>query len=149
MELLYSGHHLGDEILSFIEGVALSQGLICTKRVYMGLSKVGFIEGYPHIRDGLYEGLHVTVPQIVLLSSLPSTPPPPPPLSAEIQRRQKLCRAEYGNWWDRQHSTVSQQKINTLRLIHNMVFQWCALIRNASITSNNPLGECARYCTLK
>ncbi len=25
----------------------------------------------------------------------------------EIQRRQELCRMEYGNWWDRLHSTVS------------------------------------------
>ena len=44
-EPLYSGHHCSNEILSFIEGVALPQGLICTKRVYLGLSEVAFIKG--------------------------------------------------------------------------------------------------------
>lgn len=27
----------------------------------------------------------------------------------EIHRRQQMCKAEYGNWWDRLHSTVSMQ----------------------------------------
>jgi len=31
----------------------------------------------------------------------------PPAVLEEIHRRQQLCRAEYGNWWDRLHSTVS------------------------------------------
>ena len=55
-----------NETLSFIEGVALSQGLICTKRVHLGLSKVAFIEGCPHVRGGLYERFHCTVVVIVL-----------------------------------------------------------------------------------
>ena len=40
--------------------MALSQGVICTKRVDLGLSEVAFIEieGCPHIRVGLYEGFH-------------------------------------------------------------------------------------------
>lgn len=29
----------------------------------------------------------------------------PPAILEEIRRRQQLCRAEYGNWWDRLHST--------------------------------------------
>ncbi|XP_064399722.1 uncharacterized protein LOC135346135 [Halichondria panicea] len=29
----------------------------------------------------------------------------PPAVLEEIQRRQELCRMEYGNWWDRLHST--------------------------------------------
>ena len=41
---LYSGHSSGNEILSFIEGWPYLRGLICTKRVHMGLSKVAFIE---------------------------------------------------------------------------------------------------------
>ena len=32
---------------------------MCTKGVHLGLSnKLAFIEGCPHIRGGLYEGLH-------------------------------------------------------------------------------------------
>ena len=42
----------------FYRMVALFQGLICTKRVHLGLSKVAFTEGRPHVRGGLYEGLH-------------------------------------------------------------------------------------------
>ena len=42
--------------LVLYRGVALSQGLICTKTVYLGPSEVAFIEGCPHIRSGLYEG---------------------------------------------------------------------------------------------
>ena len=38
--------------------MALSQGLL---RVYLGLSEVAFIEGCPHVRGGLYEGLHCTL----------------------------------------------------------------------------------------
>ena len=34
-------------------GVALSHRLICTKRVYLGLSEVAFV-----LRGGLYEGFH-------------------------------------------------------------------------------------------
>ena len=56
-EPLYSGHHGGNEILSLIEG-SLIEGLICTKRVHLGLSKVAFIEECPHIRGCLYEGFH-------------------------------------------------------------------------------------------
>ena len=46
--------------MELYRGVALSQGLICIKWVYLGLSKVAFsfIEGCPLIRDGLYEGFH-------------------------------------------------------------------------------------------
>ena len=36
--------------------MALPQGLICTKRVYLGLSKVDFIEGCPHVRGGFMRG---------------------------------------------------------------------------------------------
>ena len=38
--------------------MALSLGLICTKRVQLGLSEVAFIEGCPHVRGDLYEGFH-------------------------------------------------------------------------------------------
>ena len=45
MEPLYSDHHWGTKFspLSY-RGVALSQGLICTKRVHLGLSEVTFID---------------------------------------------------------------------------------------------------------
>ena len=36
--------------------MALSQGLICTKRVHLGLTEVAFIEGCPQVRGGLCEG---------------------------------------------------------------------------------------------
>ena len=52
MEPLYSGHHQGMKICPSIEGVALSQELICTIRVHLGLGDVTFIEGCPHIRGG-------------------------------------------------------------------------------------------------
>ena len=39
--------HLG---LGLYRGVALSQELISTKRVYLGLSKVAFVEGWPYLR---------------------------------------------------------------------------------------------------
>ena len=57
MEPLYNGHPVGNEIFVFGGGgvAALSQGLICTKRVHLGLSKVAFIEGCPHVRG---EGFH-------------------------------------------------------------------------------------------
>ena len=35
-------------------------------------------------------------------------------LYTEIRRRQQLCRAEYGNWWDRLHSTVRQSSLKSL-----------------------------------
>ena len=35
----------------------VSQGLICTKTVHLGLSKVAFMA---HVRGGLYEGFHCT-----------------------------------------------------------------------------------------
>ena len=57
VEPLYSGRHWGMRFCPLNEGVALSQGLICTKRVHLGLSKVAFIEGCPHIRGGLYRGV--------------------------------------------------------------------------------------------
>ena len=57
VELLYSGHHWGQNFVLY-RGVALSQGLICTTRVYLGLSEVAFIERCPHVRGGLYEGFH-------------------------------------------------------------------------------------------
>ena len=38
-------------------GVALSQGLICTKTLHLGLGKVVFIEGCPSVRGGLYRGV--------------------------------------------------------------------------------------------
>ena len=31
----------------------------------------------------------------------------PPAVLEEIHRRQNTCKTEYGNWWDRLHSTVS------------------------------------------
>ena len=34
---------------------------INTKRVHLGLCKVSFIEGCPHVRGGLYEGFHCIV----------------------------------------------------------------------------------------
>ena len=40
---------IGERNFVLYRGVALSQGLICTKRVYLGLSEVVFIEGCPHI----------------------------------------------------------------------------------------------------
>ena len=42
-----------------LRGVSSCQGwpLHCTKRVQMGLSKVTFIEGCPHVRGGLYRGV--------------------------------------------------------------------------------------------
>ncbi len=39
----------------------------------------------------------VQVPCVYVLSACDAT---------EIRRRQELCRIEYGNWWDRLHSTV-------------------------------------------
>ena len=42
--------------LSFIGGVGLSQGLICTKRGHLGLNKAAFIEGCLHVRGGFYRG---------------------------------------------------------------------------------------------
>ena len=42
--------------MTLYKGVALSQGLIYTKRVHLGLSKVTFIEGCSHVRGGLYDG---------------------------------------------------------------------------------------------
>ena len=46
--------------------MCLSQGLICTIGVHLGLGEVAFIEhvrgdlykGCPHVRGGLYEGFH-------------------------------------------------------------------------------------------
>ena len=35
---------IGEQNLSFNRGVVLSQGLICTKRVHMGLSEEAFIK---------------------------------------------------------------------------------------------------------
>ena len=44
----------GNEILSVIERcMALSRGLICTKRVHLGVSEIAFIERCPHVRGGL------------------------------------------------------------------------------------------------
>ena len=47
----------------------------------------------------------------------------PPAILEEIQRRQQLCRAEYGNWWDRLHSTVSDthahSAVQTLTHVHS------------------------------
>ena len=40
--------------------MALSQGLICTKLVHLGLSELVFIEDCPHVRGGLYEGFLYT-----------------------------------------------------------------------------------------
>ena len=42
-------------------GAALSQGLICNKRVHLGLSEVAFIfiEADPHVGGSLYEGFHL------------------------------------------------------------------------------------------
>ena len=37
--------------------VALSQRLIRTNRMHLGLSEVAFIEGCPHVRGGLYRGV--------------------------------------------------------------------------------------------
>ena len=50
--------------------MALSQGVICTKRVHLGLTEVAFIEGCPHVRGGLYEGLHRLTYLVVILKSL-------------------------------------------------------------------------------
>ena len=44
--------------MSFKDG---GLGLICTRRVYLVLDKVVFIEGCPHVRGGLYKGFHCTV----------------------------------------------------------------------------------------
>ena len=46
--------------MSFMDGW---QGLICTKRVHLGLSDVAFIEECPHVGGGgggggFYEGFH-------------------------------------------------------------------------------------------
>ena len=39
--------------------MALYQGLICIRmHNYLGPSEVAFIEGWPHLRGGLYEGFH-------------------------------------------------------------------------------------------
>ena len=45
---LYSGHHWGMKFLSFIE----EWPYLRTKRVHLGLSKVAFIEGCPHVGGG-------------------------------------------------------------------------------------------------
>ena len=53
-------------------GVALSQGVICTKRVHLGLSEVAFIERCPRVRGGLYKGFHCIMSFIERLSFLGS-----------------------------------------------------------------------------
>ena len=69
-----SGLHWNPSIVATIRerncvlyrGVALFQGSICTKRVFLGLA---FIEGCPHVRGGLYEhtsqGGHAAVSETV------------------------------------------------------------------------------------
>ena len=56
LTVLYSGTPLWwlPSYILYRGVVALSQGLICTKRVHLGLGKVAFIE----VRGGLYEGFH-------------------------------------------------------------------------------------------
>ena len=58
VESLYSGRHLGAK---FCPGVALSRWLICTKRVYLGLSEVALIEGCPHVRVAFMRGSTVLI----------------------------------------------------------------------------------------
>ena len=42
-------------------GVALSLGLVCIKECIWDSSEVAFIEGYPHVRGGLYEAFSFEV----------------------------------------------------------------------------------------
>ena len=49
VEPLYSGHHWGAKFCPYT-GVALSRGLICTKRVYLGLSEAGLDRGVASCR---------------------------------------------------------------------------------------------------
>ena len=59
VEPLYSGYIRRINFV-LIQGWPYSQGLICTIRVYLGLSEVALIEGCPHIRGGIYEDLVTT-----------------------------------------------------------------------------------------
>ena len=52
VEPLYSGYRWGRNLVLY-RGLALSQGLICTKRVHLGVSEVTFIEGCPHALRGV------------------------------------------------------------------------------------------------
>ena len=63
---LYRVSTIGERNFVLYKGVALSQRLICTVRVHLGLSEVAFIEGYPHIRGGLYEGIPLLETLLVL-----------------------------------------------------------------------------------
>ena len=49
VEPLHSGHHWG---MNRYRGVALSQGLICTNRVHLGLSEVGVLTSGVTFRRG-------------------------------------------------------------------------------------------------
>ena len=54
--ITYTAHHLAVELycgyhweIILYRGVAISQGMICTKRVHLGLREVTFIEGWPYL----------------------------------------------------------------------------------------------------
>ena len=59
VELLYSGHHWGMKF-GLYRGVALSQELICTKKVHLGLSEValgGLMSGVAFMRGSTIDSL--------------------------------------------------------------------------------------------
>ena len=47
---------IGERNFVLYRGVALSQRLICTARVYLGLIEVAIIEGCPHVWGDFYGG---------------------------------------------------------------------------------------------
>ena len=67
----------------------------------------------------------------------------PPAILEEIQRRQQLCRAEYGNWWDRLHSTVSEthahSAVQTLTHVHTRSLTLCLGFLSSGQVRQSPL----------